>query len=118
MSVTQVFFTLFILIPFFGFFVLCGIDYILTRSILRLLREIAPEHERFLSAHTGVPIIDRTFWVRPFKFAAFVRENPSFGNPRLERRLAQYERTRRVAIGFAVYFGLLILVLFALFMRR
>jgi hypothetical protein len=73
--------------------------------MLRILREIAPEREADLAAHTGVPLIDSAFWVRPFKFAEFARANESFGDKRLARRLAQYKRARQVSIGVVIYFA-------------
>jgi hypothetical protein len=109
---------LFVIVPFAAASAVALTQFFLSRSILGILRQVAPEKERELTVHTGIHILDRTLWVRPEKFAAFARTKESFGDERLAHRLRQYDWTHRVGLGIVFYFVVLMVLLFWLFVRH
>ena len=107
---------LLIIVPFFSLVGLSLIQFLLTRSILRILRNVAPETARRLSFQTGHFLIDSTFWVRPWKFRAFALSCNAVGDARLASRLAQYKVAYYVGLGIWIWFGLLFLALLIRFL--
>jgi hypothetical protein len=96
---------------FCGFAASCVAQIWLTRSILKILRDVAPEIEKGLTIHTGNVSIDSMLSVRPVRFQTFVRSNNAPKEPRLARRIAQYKLAHRVGIGIWFVFAAFMLVL-------
>jgi hypothetical protein len=78
--------------------------YLLSRSILAILREVAPAKEKELTTNTGINLIDGVMWVQPHKFSAFVRAGDCLGNEQLALTLAQYKQTQRFAVRVGIVY--------------